>query len=74
MKRLIAMLLIVAVFCCMFMTAAFATGVTSPEQGNTDVDTQPSSPQTGGLPLWVYIIAAVVLLGAVLLIIRKAMA
>ena len=72
MKKLIAMLLIVALVCCMFtMTALARDPIISPEQGNTDIDTVPQSPQTGGLNIAVYIAAAIVLCGIAVISIRK---
>ena len=75
MKKLIAVLLIVILVCSMFsMTALARDPVISPEQGNTEVDPTPSSPQTGGLPLIVYVAAAMLLCVVAVVSIKKAVA
>ena len=75
MKKLIAMLLIVVMICCMFsITALAAEGVVSPEKNNTTVDTLPSSPQTGGLPVSVFIAAAALLGVVAVVMVKKAIA
>ena len=62
MRKLIAMLLIVVMVCCMFSATVLARDpVISPEQGNTDVDPVPSTPQTGGLPVGIFVAAAALL-------------
>lgn len=75
MKKLIAMLLIVVMVCSLFTMTAFARDpVVSPEQGNTDVETQPSSPQTGGLPVGVFVAAAALLCVIAVVSIKKVIA
>lgn len=75
MKKLIAMLLIVVMICCMFsVTALAADGVVSPEKDNTTVETQPSSPQTGGLPVSMFIAAAALLCVVAVVTVKKAVA
>ncbi len=47
MKKFFALVLAMALICC-FTTAALAdSDVVSPENGNTDVDSNETSPQTG---------------------------
>jgi len=76
MKRMMSMLLILVLILGMFSLTVFAKDpIISPEQGNVDVEpSQPSSPQTGGLPAVVYVAAAVLLCGVAVICIRKAVA
>ena len=75
-KRMFAILLAVLLLVSMFSVTAFASqeNVTSPEKGNTDVEVQPDSPQTGGLPVYVIAAACVVLGLIALLALKKALA
>jgi len=75
MKKIVAMLLIAALICCMFsMTALARDPVISPEKDNTTVDPQPDSPQTGGLPIFFYVAAAGLLFAVAVVSVRKAIA
>lgn len=75
MKKIISMLLIVALICCMFsMTALARDPVISPEKGNTTVDPNPDSPQTGGLPVGIFVAAAGLLFAVAVVSIKKAVA
>lgn len=48
MKKLLAIMTAVIVMCSVLVGTAFAaTTVKSPEKENTEVDTQPTAPQTG---------------------------
>lgn len=72
MKRWIAFLLVAVLVCSMLSVAVFAS---SPEQGNTDVEVPPSSPQTGGLNIgWIIALAVVLcaVAAAAIMKLRKA--
>lgn len=88
MKKLIAVLLIVAMVCCMFTVTALARNpIISPEQPNIEepeIPTNPTepveptepvgptSPQTGGVNVSVFVVAAVLLCGVSVVVLRKA--
>lgn len=73
MKRLLAILLLAVMVCCLLSAAVFADGaVTSPEHGNTDEDVQPTSPQTGyAFGISFIIVAAVLFAGIAFVSIKK---
>lgn len=73
MKRLIAILLLAVMVCCLLSVAAFADGgVTSPEHDNSDDAVQPSSPQTGyAFGVSFIIVAAVLFAGVAFVSIKK---
>lgn len=75
MKKIVAMLLIVTLICCMFSMTALATDpVISPEKNNTTVDPQPDSPQTGGMPVGIFVAAAGLLFAVAVVSVKKALA
>jgi hypothetical protein len=75
MKRILAILLIVTMIGCMFsMTALARDPIISPEKDNTTVDPNPDSPQTGGLPVGIFVAAAGLLFAVAVVSVKKAIA
>ena len=74
MKKMIAILLIAVMVCCLLSVMAFADGdVLSPEYDNSNVTpTDPTSPQTGyGFGITAVIVAALVFGSCACLSIKK---
>ena len=81
MKKLISVLLIVSLVCCMFCIPALARdpivspehdNVVPPEPSEPEGPVTPVSPQTGGLNIVVYMVLAVLLCGTAVVTWRKA--
>ena len=74
MKKFLSVFLIAMMLITMLSVTALATAgnaVISPEKGNTEVEVQPSSPQTGGPNIVLFIAAAVVLLLVAVFAVKK---